>query len=173
MWGTALEVLAQTAPVAPTQPSHTYTVPVWLASIITTIVLVIIIGLIGKVISPKEHWDNFFRTILVLFGVVGVLAQTPLGKDIAEKIESALRAGVALAGGGGTAFVVVAAVFVFLGAYGYFKRGNGLGLVVMVIFTMPLFNNDTMAGATDWYMETIGSPVFHGVVGFFKELINR
>jgi len=168
MWLTDLVVLAQDVapPVAPAEPVHESNISVGVATILFTLFLAVILLFINKVLHFRTKWDNAILLFVVLFGVVGVIAQTPPGQATIRLISSFWEAGAAEGGLSTTWSAVIGVLLVLTGIYAFFTNPGLLSLFWLLITTIALFSTPIMAEVTDLYMR-FANVGYHWMIGAF------
>lgn len=154
-------------PPTSTVPVASFEIAAWVATILGSLVLIILLGIIGARIPRFKKIDDVLRLVIAFFGITGVLVTLPFMQEVRDWILERITSGTAEAGGAGGWVTFATIVIAAIGAYVYYNKGGFGNLLLFVVTTLPLFVNQTLFQIMSWFTNTVALPVAQFVFGFF------
>jgi hypothetical protein len=145
------------------QQSTTIVFPNWMATLLTSLVLLALLAKFGNSISKYYKLDDVLRVFVAVIGVAGALYATPRFQEYAKDISTWAKNSF----GGWTTVGILVVVGLMIWAIGaYLKEAKPLRLVFVILLTIPLFINPTMRNVAIWFSDHIGSWTFREIIKF-------
>lgn len=140
-----------------------------LAALVTGLVLLAVLGWLGSRLGVSAKFDDALRIIVAIVAVAGVLSFIPVFRSIGRWIND--LAEKTASGAGTTVVTLVTFVLAALSVWLYYKKPSVANLVLMTILLTSFFVTDFMTSVERWYINSVGVPVWNGLVDFFGLLV--